>query len=74
MPTDKTTELTVEACLAELRKMFPNEAVSIEFRDFSGVPELNGKGYVRASGESFQGEGVTLSEAMAQVRDWKAKQ
>lgn len=65
-PTGK--EITVESALAELREMFPGEAVSIEYHDYSGIKGCEGNGYVRASSATGQYEGASLSEAMDGLR------
>lgn len=70
-----TTELSVEDALKELREIFPGQAVSIEFRDYSNIGGCGfGAGYVKVSGGADEGVGPTLNEAMAQVRQFTESQ
>ena len=71
-------EMTVEQALAELREMFPSDYwIRIDQSAFD-QPAANERIVYQATisidklNKDF--EGATLSEAMAQVREWKAKQ
>lgn len=73
----------IEVALAELRKMFPNEACSIEHiyragcgtsfddeHDLSMVYECRYTVWVHSMS---RGEGPTMSQAMQKVREWKGE-
>ncbi|HEX7330332.1 MAG TPA: hypothetical protein VF290_02465 [Pyrinomonadaceae bacterium] len=62
------SSVTVEQALAELREMFPGQAISIEFRDYRGVVGCEDSGYVRVSSETAQYTEASLAKAMAELR------
>lgn len=79
MSTEAKREVTVEEALAEMREMFPDRMTLITRNDTLAFvsPKLN-HWVIIFRFEQFTrtkiGEGETLDAAMAQVREWNAKQ
>lgn len=71
-------ELTVEECLAELREMFPSTTLQVDAsawhwtKDGEAADSETEAKVVVGFDESKTFYAVTLGEAMAQVREWKA--
>ena len=63
-------DLTVEDALKQLREMFPDKWHEIKVSWHLGRYWY----WIAVYGKPRQGEGVTLGEAMAQVRTWKESQ
>lgn len=74
MADKTTTEQSVESALAELREMFRGEAISIEFRDYSGIRGCEGQRYVKIASGTVERAGASLADAMVEVRQRHAEQ
>lgn len=82
MPTDKTTELTVEDAIQELRDMFPNERFRVEVSQRAQLNEdgeikwLESYACILQLSRGLEGfyDAPTLEESLESVRKWKESQ